>query len=113
MNISEIVFVGTGRSIVAFRKSDGHQLWQKSLSVGLLSVSGGFVTLLVDGDLLFAHAMGEIHCLNALTGELIWRDELKGLGYQVASIAMAGKSAPGEVGAAVIQAQKRQQQAAL
>ena len=67
-------------------------LWKTKLNSGWV---GEFVTLIADEELVFAHARGNISCLELATGKLLWTNELKGLGYGLASLAFpGGASAP-------------------
>lgn len=54
-----------------------------------------FVTILVEGDRVFAHSKGRLHALELATGHLLWTNDLPGLGYGMASLAIpGGNSAP-------------------
>ena len=94
MNPSDIVYVGAKGHVAAFSKLDGSLLWKTSLKETIFSSGTGFVTLLVDGDRVYAHSFGELHCLDALSGQRLWKNELEGLGYDIASVAVIGASAP-------------------
>lgn len=86
-----LVYVGAGGAICAVDKSTGGTVWKfKFPSKGLAADS--FVNLLVEADVLYAHAYGEFHCIKAATGELLWTNPLSGLGYGIGSIAVPGKS---------------------
>ncbi|MBA4149402.1 MAG: PQQ-binding-like beta-propeller repeat protein [Verrucomicrobia bacterium] len=95
MNTSEIIFVGVKGHVVAIEKVGGRILWQTKLKGGFLS-SGGFVTVLVDGDKIYAHAGGELFCLEALTGRKLWNNALDGFGFDIASLAIEGASVPSQ-----------------
>lgn len=90
MQITDLVFIGTKSKVAALHKGTGQIKWETFLTSGL---GTGFVTLLVDGPLLFAHTCGHLFCLNALTGEKLWNNELPGFGYGLASLATATVSA--------------------
>ncbi len=87
--IHHIVLLGVKRTVIAFDKHTGERLWTRELSSGL---SGDFVTVLADHTRAFAHTHGEMFCLDLRTGAVLWKDELSGLGYGVASIAFAGSA---------------------
>lgn len=83
---SPLLYVGTHGAICAVECSTGKTAWKfKFKSSGLTNSS--FVTLLVEGPNLYAHANGEVHCIDAKTGVLIWTNPLSGMGYQIASLA--------------------------
>lgn len=90
---SSIVYIGLKAHVVAIEKATGAKLWSTKLKSGLSSGSS-FVTLLVDGPRIYAHTHGELSCLDASTGQLLWTNELDGLGYDLASIVIEGASSP-------------------
>jgi outer membrane protein assembly factor BamB len=61
MNKPDLVFLGIRGSVIAMDRTSGARVWETKLK------SGAFVSLLVDGDLVFAGANGEIFCLDAAT----------------------------------------------
>lgn len=94
MNTSDTLFIGVKGHVVAFNKQDGTELWRTKLGVGF-SVSGDrFVTLLVEGERVFAHTYGRLFCLDARTGRQLWTNDLDGLGYDIAMLAHVGASSP-------------------
>lgn len=92
MNPADLLLLATKNHAVALHKDTGEILWKTKLPGGF---GGEFVTLLADDQLVFTHARGFISCLELATGKLLWTNELKGLGYGLASLAFAGgASAP-------------------
>jgi outer membrane protein assembly factor BamB len=100
---SKIVYLGIKGSVITFDRASGRRLWVTPLK------GGDFVTVLVDGDRVFAGAWGEIFCLDAANGNLLWHDPLKGFGRGLVSIAT--ENASSHPAAAEIQ-EIRQRQAA-
>src|SRR5262245_35439363 len=95
MNTLDTLFVGLKGHVIALNKRDGTQLWKTMLRGGALTVAGDrFVTVLADGERVYAHTYGELFCLDAGTGEQLWSNELAGLGYDVAMLAVVGMSSP-------------------
>src|SRR5262245_60672965 len=86
-SFDNIVLLGVKRTVIAFDKDTGQRLWSRDLSSGL---SGEFITVLADSARVYAHTHGEMFCLDLRTGSVLWRDELPGLGYGIASIALPG-----------------------
>ena len=86
-----LVFVGAGGILCAIDRSTGDTVWKFKFPARALQ-SGGFVNLLVAGDLLYAHALGELHCIRAATGELLWTNPLTGMGYGLGTIAVEGQA---------------------
>ena len=89
---SNTVYIGVKGHVAAIDKSDGRTLWQTKLKSG--AVSGHrFVSLLVEQTRVYAHTHGELFCLDADTGRILWNNPLDGLSYDIASIAVEGASA--------------------
>jgi outer membrane protein assembly factor BamB len=66
----------------------------------------GFVAVLLDGDRVIASAQGYTYCLDALSGEQLWSNPLKGMGLGIPMmVSMRGNS--GSAGAAAIIAQQQ------
>ncbi|HLP01844.1 MAG TPA: PQQ-binding-like beta-propeller repeat protein [Opitutaceae bacterium] len=100
---SEILYLGTNAHVVAVDKATGSTLWRTKLKGGFIG-NTGFVTLLVQDDRVFAHAGGELFCLDQKTGAVLWNNGLEGLGYELASLASVGAmSAPPPLAAALQQ----------
>lgn len=92
-----LVYVGIKKFVVALDARSGSELWRTELH------GGDFVTVLWDGELLLAANDGEISCLDPVSGALIWRNELKGLGRGLVSLASSrvpGASAAPDLAAA-------------
>ena len=102
MDPKDILLVGVKGSVVAFRRDTGAQLWSTRLK------SGEFVTVAADDLLVYAHTNGELFCLDLQTGTQLWKNELPGLGYGIASLTLPGL--PGSVDAVI--AKKLQDDAA-
>lgn len=80
-DIQEVLFVGIQNVVVALRRRDGVELWRTKLK------SGGFVTVLWDGESLFAASNGEVFCLDPVGGSIVWHNRMKGLGTGIVSLA--------------------------
>ena len=81
-------------------KESGARVWETKLK------GCGFVTLLVDEDKVFVGTQGEIFCLDADTGKMIWHDGLRGYGLGLMSIATKN----GNTGLQAIAAAEEQRQ---
>ncbi len=82
MELDDLVFVGFHSRVVALNRDTGTLIWD------WISPKGkGYVTLMLDGDRLIVSVVGYTYCLNPLTGQVIWFNELKGLGTGVAMLA--------------------------
>jgi hypothetical protein len=88
MKIQDLIYVGLNGRVAALDRSTGEIVWEwRSPKPG-----AGYVTLLVDGNLLIASVSGYTYGLDARTGDQLWFNELKGYGVGVASIASMGGS---------------------
>ena len=92
MNVSDILLLGLKKRVAAISKLDGRELWSTTLSGAM---GNGFVTVLCDGSNVFAYTGGHLHCLDILSGQILWHSDLPGYGYGMATLALAdGRSAP-------------------
>ena len=94
MNTSELLFVGVKGHVVALSRLDGAEVWKTKLAGGISFVGERFVTVLVDGDRIYAHSYGKLFCLDSETGSPLWTNDLAGLGYDIATLAVVGMSSP-------------------
>jgi outer membrane protein assembly factor BamB len=85
MNPANLVFLGVKNSVSALSRIDGSIVWTTQLKKS--GLGGDFVTLHIDGLQVFAHASGELYCLELSTGRILWNNPLKGLGYGIATVA--------------------------
>jgi outer membrane protein assembly factor BamB len=102
MKISELVFVGIKGSVVALERKTGKLTWSTRLK------GYDFVNVLFDGDRLLASTFGEVFCVDALSGKVLWHNPLRGYGR-----GLSGLATPTAAGASAITAAEvlRQQQA--
>lgn len=77
----ELLFVGIKDVVIALRQGDGSEAWRAKLK------GGEFVTVLWDGESLFAANNGEVFRLDPASGAILWSNPLKGLRTGVVSLA--------------------------
>jgi len=75
------VFVGIKNTVVALDDRTGTEVWRTKLR------SSDHVIVFWDGEALFAGAGGEIWRLDPKQGNVIWHNELKGMGRGLVSFA--------------------------
>jgi len=85
MNANELVFLGLKGRVAALRKDNGQIAWSTILPGG-----SDFVTVAGEGNRIYASSGGRIHCLELGSGKILWSNGLKGYGFGVASIWLAG-----------------------
>ncbi len=90
MTANDILLVGLARSVAAFSRSDGRELWSTKLTGPM---GADFVTLACDGANVFAYSGGHLHCLQLFTGHLLWTNKLPGYGYGLATLCLPGQAA--------------------
>jgi len=81
MRHSKIIYLGIKGSVIAMDAATGGQLWVVHLK------GSDFVSVVLDGDNLYATTYGEIFCLDPATGEGRWHNKLKGFGLGLITIA--------------------------
>ena len=104
MKTSDLIFIGIKGSIVALYRDSGQQAWVTPLK-GM-----DFVNLVLEGDKVLATACGEIFCLDALEGKVLWHNPLKGFGRGLATIATEDN--PGTSNVSVMSEKHRHDEAA-
>ncbi|MEE9294207.1 MAG: PQQ-binding-like beta-propeller repeat protein [Phycisphaerae bacterium] len=82
MTEEDILFVGFNKRVAALNRETGEILWTWKATSG-----SGFVSLLLDGDRLFAAVSGYVYCLDPLTGQPLWTNPMKGFGTGTTSLA--------------------------
>jgi outer membrane protein assembly factor BamB len=87
---TDLLYLGTKGRVMAVDPLSGSTVWEATLAGGL--TSHRFVTLLVDGPRVYAHTAGQLFCLDARNGHTLWCNELKGFGYDLASLAIRGQA---------------------
>lgn len=77
----QLLFVGIKDVVIALRHEDGAEVWRAKLK------GGDFVTVLWDGESLFAANSGEVFRLDPRSGAIVWQNQMKGLRTGVVSLA--------------------------
>ncbi|MDR1281227.1 MAG: PQQ-like beta-propeller repeat protein [Opitutaceae bacterium] len=88
MNAKDILVLGQGKYIVAFNRKNGVRLWQRKLATFWQQ---GFINVVADSEQVYVQAQGELYCLSLFTGEVLWKDPLKGMGNGIGTLALAGE----------------------
>jgi outer membrane protein assembly factor BamB len=91
MPIDHLIFVGFNSRVAAIDRKTGIIVWQWRCPS---PKTGGYVTLLLEPDLLTVSVNGYLYGLDPATGEQYWHNDTKGFGTGVASlVSMRGGSA--------------------
>ena len=90
------LFILSNGKVAAINKKDGQIVWEVKLSTyagNSLAFAIGQIT--VEDNNIYIGCAGIVLCLSTRDGSLIWKNELKGWGYQFVSMANAGNEAAG------------------
>ena len=80
---SSLVFVGVKGAVIALDKSNGSELWRAKLG------GSDFVNLVLEDDRVYATTRGQVFCMSATSGEILWNNPLKGMGLGLVTLASA------------------------
>jgi outer membrane protein assembly factor BamB len=81
MTIDPLIFVGFNQRVAALNRDTGEIVWSQKCR------GGSYVTFLLKEDRLIVSSNGYIYCLNPLTGQIYWNNDMPGYGSGVASLA--------------------------
>ena len=86
-----MLIIGCNGYVSAILANDGQELWRTKLREGIIGGSrGSDVSVLIDGNQVFAGCHGRIYALRASDGEILWANEMKGLGFNEVALARQG-----------------------
>jgi outer membrane protein assembly factor BamB len=87
----DILIIGCNGFVSAIRTSSGEEIWRTKLREGMLGGSRGQdVSVLIDGNQIFAGCFGRIYSLSASDGSIIWSNGLDGMGFNEVALARQG-----------------------
>jgi len=87
----DLLIIGCNGYVSALLANTGEELWRSKLRDGILGGSrGNDVSVLIDGNQVYAGCHGRIYALNAADGKVLWSNELKGIGFNEVALARQG-----------------------
>jgi outer membrane protein assembly factor BamB len=87
----DFLIIGCNGYVSALLANNGEEIWRTKLRDGFLGGSRGCdVSVLVDGDKIFAGCYGRIYALRSSDGEILWSNDLKGMGFNEVALARQG-----------------------
>jgi outer membrane protein assembly factor BamB len=90
---NDLLFVGFNGRVIALDRADGSVVWKwKPSQKGM---GNGMVTLLPDGERLFATIMGYTWAIDPVDGRELWYQPLKGEGQGIPTLATMVSSSDG------------------
>ncbi len=98
------VYVSCGAHVAAIDPATGNEYWRCKLPKSTY----GLISLHVCGDLIVAGSYGRIYGIERWKGEIVWTNELQGMGYYNILITSEGASGLGgmQAGMAAVAAQQ-------
>jgi outer membrane protein assembly factor BamB len=88
--MSQNLFIYSHGKIAALKKVDGSIVWEKALKeYGLKTMATTAGILKLEDNKLYLAVYGFLICVSAKNGDLIWKNELKGWGYNFIDICIA------------------------
>ena len=101
MKKQSFLYILSNGRVAAINKKNGEIEWEVKLkSYVKTSMISGIGQITLEADQLFVGVGGILLCLSAKDGSLIWKNELKGWGYNFVAIANQGSDAAAAVSAA-------------
>ena len=82
-----LIFAGIRECVVALDAETGNVVWKTELA------QKGYTSVMWDGERLIAANAGEVYRLDPRVGDIMWRNELKGLGCGLVSLASGRRGA--------------------
>jgi outer membrane protein assembly factor BamB len=76
-----LLYIGIKNSVIALNDKTGEEVWRVKLR------GSDYVAVMWDGEALIAANSGEVWRLDPASGTVIWRNELKGLGRGLVTLA--------------------------
>ena len=105
--LEQLVFIGFNSRVAALNRDTGATIWQWHSPKGM-----GYTTVHLDGDRLIVSVQGYTYCLDPLSGQQWWFNDLPGMGTGVPTIASVYGSSPNAVAQAAADEAARQSSAA-
>jgi len=99
-----LIFIGIKNEVIALDDRTGTEVWRAKLR------SGDFVSVLWDGEALFAANSGEVWRLHPERGEVMWHNQFKGMGRGLVSMASSRRA--NTTSSVELSAEKRRRDAA-
>jgi len=87
----EVIIIGCNGYVLSIHIATGEEIWRVKLRPGVLGGSrGSDVSVLVNGDQVYAGCSGRIYALDVSSGAILWQNELSGIGFNEVALAMQG-----------------------
>lgn len=89
----DTLYIGCNGYVAALRTTDGAELWHTALSTGFISATAREdVCVRQHQGRVHAGSHGHLFCLDGASGQILWMNQLSGLGYNDVTLAVGDKS---------------------
>jgi outer membrane protein assembly factor BamB len=96
MKQANFLFILSNGRVAAINKKNGEIVWEVKLKQYVTGTMAGSVgQISVEDNKIYVGVAGILLCLNTKDGALIWKNELKGWGYNFVSMANVNSQAAG------------------
>jgi outer membrane protein assembly factor BamB len=87
------LYIGSNGYVAAIDPASGEEIWRTELQSGFFgSTVANDVCVLEHEGRVFASGRGHAYALDGETGEILWHNDLKGMGHNDVTLSIAGKS---------------------
>jgi outer membrane protein assembly factor BamB len=91
--MAEHLYIGSNGYVAAIEIGTGTEIWRTPLKPGFLSATNyADVTVLDHEGKVFAGSSGHLFCLDAESGEILWHNELEGMGHNDVTLSIGGRT---------------------
>jgi len=80
------LYIGAKGKIAVIDAGTGRTIKEITPNPSMLKSGSGFVNMIKNGGFLYAHTYGRLYCIDINSGKILWSNELKGLGYDLATM---------------------------
>ena len=87
--LDQLIFTGFNSRVAALNRDTGETVWMWKSPHGT-----GYTTVMLDGDRLIVSVEGYTYALDPLSGQVLWYNQLAGMGLGVATLASIRAMAP-------------------
>ena len=87
--MSDYLAIGTNGCVAAIDKKSGREMWRTKLGTGIFSATSyEDVSVIIEDGMVFAGCNGHLFALDLSSGNILWHNELRGLGHNDVSMAL-------------------------
>ena len=80
------LYVGANNKIAVIDAGTGRTIKEIVLNEAWLKTGNRFINMIKKDGFLYAHTYGRLYCVDIGRGQVVWSNELKGMGFDIASL---------------------------